>query len=125
MKALERERQITTDWFKENNMIVNADRFQAIIVKRNSDMCNQYTLNTDGNQITSEKSVKLLGINSDNKLFFDECVSSLCKNASNQLNARSRLYRYLRFKEKEVPISSFVYANFNYCPLIWQVSQVY
>ena len=62
LKTLERESQIATDWFKENNMIVNADTFQAIIVKRNSDMCNQYTLNIDGNQVTSEKSVKLLGL---------------------------------------------------------------
>ena len=71
LKSLERESQIATDWFKENNMIVNTDKFQAIIVKRNSDMCNQYTLNIDGNQVTSEKSVKLLGINTDNKLSFD------------------------------------------------------
>ena len=119
MKTLERESQIATDWFKENNMIVNADKFQAIIVKRNSDMCNQYTLNIDGNQVTSEKSVKLLGINIDDKLSFDEHVSSLCKKASNQLNAISRLHKYLGFKEKEVLINSFVYANFNYCPLIW------
>ena len=39
-----RERQIATDWFKENNMIANADKFQAIIMKGNSDMCNQYTV---------------------------------------------------------------------------------
>ena len=63
LKTLERESQIATDWFKENNMTVNIDKFQAIIVKRYSDMCNQYTLNIDGNQVTSEKFVKLLGIN--------------------------------------------------------------
>ena len=37
-------------------MIVNADKFQVIIVKRNLDVCNQYTLNIDGNQVPSEKS---------------------------------------------------------------------
>ena len=40
LKTLERESQIATDWFKENNMTVNADKFQAIILKQNSDMCN-------------------------------------------------------------------------------------
>ena len=100
-------------------MIVNPDKFQAIIEKRISDMCNQYTLNIDGNQVTSEKSVKLLGINIDNKLSFDEQVSSLCKRASNQLNTIIRLHRYLGYKEIEVLIISLVYANFNYCPLIW------
>ena len=120
MKTLERESQIATDWFKENNMIVSADKFQAIMVKRNSDMFNKYTLNIDGSQLTSEKSVKLLGINPDNKLSFDEHVSSFLKKASNQLKAKSRLHRYLGFKEKEVPTNSFVYANFNYCRLIWE-----
>ena len=93
-------------------------KFQAIIVKGNSGMWNQYFLNIDGNQVTSEKSVKLLGINIDNKLPFDGHVSSLCKKASNQLNATRRLHKYLRFKEKEVLTNSFVYADFNYCPLI-------
>ena len=82
-------------------------------------MCNQFTLNIDGNQVTSEKSVKLLFINIDNKLSFDEHVFSLCKKASNHLNAVSRLHRYLGFKEKEFLINTFVYANFNYCFLIW------
>ena len=119
LKTLERESQIVTDWFRENNMIVNADTFQAIIVKRNSDMCNQYTLNIDGSQVTSEKSVKLLGINIDSKISFDEHISLLCIKSSNQLNAISRLHRYLGFKEKEVLVNSFVYVNFNCCPLIW------
>ena len=118
MKTLELESQIATDWFKENNMIVNADKFQAIIVKQNSDMCNQYTLNIDGNQVTLEKFVKLLGVTIDNKSSFDEHVSSLCKKASNQLNVVTRLHSYLGFKEKEVLLNSFVYASYNYCPLI-------
>ena len=76
-------------------------------------MCNQYTLNIDGNQVTSENSVKLLGINIDNKLSFDEHVSSLCKKASKQLNVISRLQKYFEFKEEEVLINNFVYANFD------------
>ena len=60
LKTPERESKIAIDWFKENKMIVNADKFQAIIVKRYSDMWNQYTVNTDGSKVTSEKSVKLL-----------------------------------------------------------------
>ena len=39
-------------------MIVNADKFQTVVMKRNLDKRNQYTLNIVGNQFTSEKSVK-------------------------------------------------------------------
>ena len=45
-------------------------------------------------------------------------VPSLCKKANNQLKIINKLHRYLGFRGKEVPISSFIYANFNYCPLI-------
>ena len=34
LKTLERESQIATVWFKENNMIFNAYKFQATIVKQ-------------------------------------------------------------------------------------------
>ena len=116
-KTIENSRKRkSTDWFQENNMIVNEDKFQETIVKGNSDISNQYTLNIDDNQVTSKKPVKLLGINIDNRLSLDEHVSSLCKKASNQLNAISRLYRNLGFKEKGVLINILVYANFNYCP---------
>ena len=54
-------------------------------MKGNSYMSNQYTLNIDGNQCTSEKSVKLEGNNIDNNLSFDEHLSSLCPKTSNQL----------------------------------------
>ena len=60
-------------------MIVNADKFPAIIVNRNSDMSNQYTLNIVGNQVTSKNSVKLPGINIDDKLSFDEDVRHYIK----------------------------------------------
>ena len=40
LETLERERQIATDWLKQNNMVVNPDKFQAITVKKNSNMNN-------------------------------------------------------------------------------------
>ena len=56
------------------------------------------------------------------KLSFDEHVSPLCKKASNQLNAISKLHRYLGFKEKETLNNSFAHANFNYCLLRYGIS---
>ena len=75
---------------------------------------------TFGNQKNvTENKAKLLGVNIDIKLNFDSYVSELCKKASNQLHAISRLQTYLGFEEKTVLIQSFFYANFNYCSLIW------
>ena len=75
--------------------------------------------------LLSGKSVKFLGIHIDQKSAIDEHVSSLCKKASNQFNAISRLHiRYLAFKERETLINGFVYSNFNYCLLIWHICSV-
>ena len=56
-------------------IIANLDRF-----------LDQCTRDIDSNELTSNESVKLLGIHIDHKLSFNERVSSPCKKASNQLN---------------------------------------
>ena len=56
-------------------IIANFDRF-----------LDQCTRDIDSNEVTSNKSVKLLGIHIDHKLSFDERVSKKSKKASNQLN---------------------------------------
>ena len=104
-------------------MIFNPDTFQAIVIKRNNKMKDSYSLNINQEVINSENWVKLLGIEIDNKLSFEKHISTLVKKASNQLNAISRIQKFMGFKEKEILLNSFVYSNFNYCPLVWQKIQ--
>ena len=61
-------------------------------------------------------SVRLLGIQLDDKLNFSLHVSNIFKSAANQLSA------FLRFEEKRVLINSYFISNFNYCPLVWMFS---
>ena len=82
-------------------------------------MKDSYPLNISDVTINSENSVKLLGIEIDNRLSFEKHISTLCNKASNQLNAIGRIQKFMGFKEKEVLLNSFVYSNFNYCSLVW------
>ena len=50
---------------------------------------NKHDLNINNSIISSVDSVTLLGIEIDNKLNFEEHVSTICKKASRQLNAIS------------------------------------
>ena len=102
-----------------NEMVVNLDKFQVIIIKKNSKMKDSCPLNINDQKINSENCVKLLGIEIDNKLCFEQHIPTLCKKASNQLNAIGRIQKYMALKEKEILLNSFVYSNFNYCPLVW------
>ena len=69
--------------------------------------------------IISSNWIKLLGIKIDGRLNLKPHVSDLCKSAARQLNALLRLKPYPTFEARKTLIESFVYSNFNYCPLVW------
>ena len=96
-------------------MIANSDKFQAIVVKKNAKMKVFYSLNINDLTINSKSSVKLLGIQKDNKLSFEQHIPTPPNKASNQTNAIGSKQKYMGLKEKEVLLDSFVYSNFNYC----------
>ena len=119
LKILQEESELAVKWFRDNNMIVNPDKFQAIILQKGNKEHENKTLAIENIEISTTKSVELLGLTIDDRLTFEEHISTLCKRASLQLNAISRLQKYMNQKEKEAIINSFIYSNFNYCPLVW------
>ena len=85
-------------------MIVNPDKFQAIIIDKKGQSNNPSKLNINGKEIESLNSVSLLGIEIDSKLNFDKHISNLCNKSAGQLNALIRLRKYLGFEEKKILI---------------------
>ena len=81
-----KECETVINWFKTNKRIVNLNKFQSMIISSKKDL-SKSVLNINGVELTMESSVKLLGIEIDNKLNLETQVSSICKKASNQLNA--------------------------------------
>ena len=102
-------------------MLVNLDKFQSMIISSKKDP-SKSVLNINGVELTMESSVKLLGIEIDNKLNFEKQISNICQKASNQLNAICRLQTFMGHKEKEAMINAFEHSNFNYGSLIWHFS---
>ena len=68
-------------------------------------------------KVKSTSSVRLFGVHIDDKLNFNEHINKTCKSAGNQLNALIQFRSFLGLKEKEV-FDSFLYLNFDYCPLV-------
>ena len=122
LKLLEKESETAIKWFEDNNMIVNPEKFQAIIIDSRNQLQDKYRLRVNNAEIVPKTSVTLLGVEIDNKLNFEKHISSICKKASNQLNALSRIQKFMGQKEKETIINTFIYSNFNYCPLVWHFS---
>ena len=119
IENLELESNKATEWFKVNNMIVNPEKFQAIIIDRKGQSNNPTKLVIDGKEINSENCVTLLGLEIDSKLSFDKHISKLCNKCAGIINQLTRLNSFLGFEEKKVLVNSLIYGNFNYCPLVW------
>ena len=102
------------DWFENNGMRANPEKSDLILTKPN-------TIETQicGETINSTEIVKLLGINIDNKLTFEQHVDSLCNKASQKLNALARLAHYMSFEQRKLIMNSFITSQFSYCPLVW------
>ena len=104
INILEREFLNIVAWFETNKMIVNPDKFQALIIEKRQDHTNIH-ISIDTQNVKAAPSVKLLGVEIDGKLNFN----------LHMLSAMTRLKKYLRFGARKLLISSYFTSNFNYC----------
>ena len=110
--------KIAIDWFERNCMQANPEKFQAIFLAPGHTKV-QTDFFIDNININPEKSVKLLGVELDDKLKFDIQVSSMCKKAAKQLNALKRIGHLLGQSSRLTIFPAYIMSNFNYCPLVW------
>ncbi len=97
-------------------MKANPQKFQLIWFGKD----NKSTLTLlPGVTLESIKVVKLLGIQIDFQLKFDEHVSVLCSKTSRQINVLARLSRTLDQNGKLKIMQSCILCYFNYCPVVW------
>ena len=68
-------------------MIINPQKFQAIILDKEKSNLASIPLTIDNETIKSVPSVELLGVHLDDKLNFNLHISNICRSAANQLNA--------------------------------------
>jgi len=80
-RTLKDDSKILIDSFQTNQMQANPDKFQAIAIGNKScDYINEFKI--DNVTIKCEESVKLLGVDIDFLLNFDQQISKMCKKAA-------------------------------------------
>ena len=82
------------NWFSANYFKPNPKKSHFLLT-----LNEEVNLNLGDLIIKSSKSKKLLGMNIDNFLTFNEHVSKLCKKASQKLHAIARISNYLNKKK--------------------------
>ena len=73
----------------------------------------------NGIDLSPSNQVKLLGVTFDEKLNFDAHVDIICKKASRQISAISRIAKFLSQECILKMYHSFVRSNFLYCANVW------
>jgi hypothetical protein len=116
ISTLERECHSLINWFRENGMQANPDKFQAIALGKRTFAQNPI-FSIDLVTISCHEVVKLLGIEIDYQLKFDSHIKTLCRKASQQLNVLKRIGSYLSKLNKLTIFHSFILSHFNFCPL--------
>ena len=91
--VLEKEIHSAVNWFNVNFMEANSNKFQAMVMSRDSNC--HINFNINGVEIPCADQITLLGVVFDKQLKFDSHVANLCKKASKRLNAMSRLANLL------------------------------
>ena len=115
IQDLKLDSRIAIQWLSDNGMQSNPSKFEFIL--NSSTDLGVVEIDIDGNTtIKSESSVKVLGVIIDSKLNFSEHASACCKKGARQLNALTRIAKYLEPSANKILYNSFVKSNFNYCP---------
>ena len=111
---LEQLPAILFEWLDNNYMKVNTSK-SHLLLSGNS----RATATIGNSYIESEDEQVLQGITIDSNLTFENHISSICKKASQKLNALARIAPYMNIQKRRTIMKSFVTSQFSYCPLIW------
>ena len=117
--TLKKEVASLMEWFRKNSLVANPAKFQTMLVKSNNIDDIELNVTAENVSLPSSDTMKVLGIDIDNRLTFDGHVSSMCIKAGKQLNALQRLKGSLDRDSRMAIYKSFIMSNFNYCPVIW------
>ena len=66
-----------------------------------------------------QKSIELFGITVDDRRCFDEHVSNICKEITNQFNVISRFRKLIPAAVLLRPYKAFILPHFLYCSTVW------
>ena len=94
IKRLEHDRFLAIEWFENNNMKLNKDKCHLLV----SGYENENSWANIGNEkIWESNKHKLLSLDIDRNLNFNEHISSLCRKAGNKLSVLAMLSNFFEF----------------------------
>ena len=115
IQKLENDCSQLINWYRNNYLKPNPDKWHLLLSKVGNDQF----INIENKRIINTSEEKMLGVQFDNKLNFNNHVRKLCKKASQKLHALTRLCNFMSINQRKIIMKSFITSQFSYCPLIW------
>ena len=78
----------------------------------------------DSEEIKSEDQVKLIVVLIDNKLSYNEYISTYLKQASTKSNSIKRLGNFISKYQRKILCYSYILSHFKYCPMVWYFGNI-
>ena len=113
MNKLESATKNALDWFRSNGMKLNSSECKLLVCGHEFE---SMICKIENAQLIETHIVKLLGIQIDTELTFNSQIKTLCKKASQKLNALSRLCALLPSHRRKMLMQAFFNSQFSYCP---------
>ena len=116
MAKLECAAKSALEWFHFNGMKLNSNKCHLLVCGHKYE-CMLCKINKT--QIIEAHFVKLLGVTIESELTFQHHTETVCKKASQKLNALSRLCAIIPFRKRRILMQAFFISQFSYSPLVW------
>ena len=103
------EVNVANQWYKNNGMIVNKKKHQAVILGK-----------TEHNfSFPVNNSIDIFGVTIDNRHSFDNHVSVICKKINNQFNVMLRFRKLINMETLLKLYKALILPHFYYCSSLW------
>ena len=115
IQRLEHDSLLAIEWFENNSMKLNEDKCHLLVSGYKFE---NIWAKIGKAKIWESKSQKLLGVEIDRTLNFNDHVRALCNEAGKKLSVLARLSNFMSITQKRIIMKSFIESQFGYCPLV-------
>ena len=116
MEKLQCATKSAMEWFHYNGMKLNFSKCHLLVCGHKFE---SMILKIENTMVIETNLVKLLGIKIESELTFNKYMETVCKKASQKLNALSRLCTFIPFHKRKLLMNAFFESQFSYSPLVW------
>jgi hypothetical protein len=119
--SLQIEGQRAADWYKDNYLLANSEKFQALVINPRNINTNMESMDVsiDGQMIKTTDQMRLLGVDIDEKMNFSVHISEMCKKVSRKVGVLMRLRNMIPESAKLTIYKSSILPYLTYCQLVW------